>query len=66
MRNIPDKNKGLPEETRGPYRVKLPREAGQTPPMTWEEFRKTPREMTYTDLPLLTTQPLHKWRRDIR
>ena len=42
MRDIPHLNKGFPwKEHKGPYRViKLPRDAGKTEPMTWDEFRK--------------------------
>jgi hypothetical protein len=42
MRNIPSLNKGFPwKRHQGEFKViKLPREAGQTPPMTYEEFRK--------------------------
>ena len=41
MRNIPDKNKGFPwKKHEGPYRViKLPRNEGQTPPMTWDQYK---------------------------
>ena len=42
MRNIPDKNKGLPwKRHEGPWKVtKLPREFGTKPEMTPEEYRK--------------------------
>ena len=42
MKAIPHLNKGFPwKPWKGEWKtIRLPREAGQTPPMTWEEFRK--------------------------
>ena len=42
MRNIPDKNKGLPwKPFTGKWKVtKLTREAGTTPEMTAEDYRR--------------------------
>ena len=42
MRNIPDKNKGFPwKPWKGEWKVtKLPRNAGQTEPMTWDQYKK--------------------------